>query len=159
MCTWGTHTLCQCYAGSPHMALRPDSTILCVRVYTCVQLAVLHCVCVCVGGAVYTHTVVLLVCVTHKCSAVDTTDYHCWCVVFMLPPSCSVAVGRRIVTVSMSAVAYSRRCFFSAEGELLHTYTHTHTEREREGGSKETCSALAATDNVTSTAHWSSSHI
>ena len=75
----------------------------------------------------YTHTVVLLVCVSHKCSAVDRTDYHCWCAVFMLPPSCCVAVGRRSVTVSLSAVAYSRRRFFSAEGEPLHTHTRTHT--------------------------------
>ena len=34
LCAWGTHTL-QNYAGWLHMALRPDSTIMCVHVYTC----------------------------------------------------------------------------------------------------------------------------
>ena len=67
--------------------------------------------------------VILLYC------AVDTTAYHCWCAVFMLPPFCSVAVGRRSLTVSMSAVVYSRRRFFSAEGELLHTHTQQKSER------------------------------
>ena len=67
--------------------------------------------------------------VTHEQCTVDTTDYHCWCAVSssLLLPFCSVAVQRRSVTVSTSAVTHSRRRFFSAEGELLHTHAHAHT--------------------------------
>ena len=54
------------------------------------------------GGAVCAHTVVLLVCVTHEYSAVDTTDYHCWWAVFTLPLSCSVALQSMNGTVMVN---------------------------------------------------------
>ena len=74
--------------------------------------------CVISGGAhICTHTQTntgSVVLVDHTCPSAPSS-------------SCSVAVQRESVTVSMSAVTHYRTRFFSAEGELLYKHTHTNT--------------------------------